>query len=79
MKAQFNKVKKLARQLKIESAKLDLMINAKWTFHYSETDDDRMIDTLDYGTDDITFEEFKSRMNQYKIYLDRDGRFIAIP
>lgn len=79
MRGQFNKVKKLARQLKIESTKLDLMINAKWTFHYSETDDDRMIDTLDYGTDDITFEEFKARMDQYKIYLDRDGRFIAIP
>ena len=79
MKAQFNKVKKLARQLKTESWKLDRMIDNEWGFNYSETDDDKMIDTLDYATDDITFEEFKLRMDQYKKDLDEDGRFWAIP
>ena len=67
MKAQFNKVKKLTRQLKEEGLKLDRMINEKWGFSYSETDDDKIIDTLDYGTDNITFEEFTSIMNKYKL------------
>lgn len=79
MKAQFNKVKKLARQLKDESWKLDRMIDDEWGFIYSDTDDDKIIDTLDYATDDITFEEFKSRMNQYKKDLDEDGKFSVIP
>lgn len=79
MKVQFNKVKKLARQLKAESWKFDRMIDDTYGFSYSETDDDKIIDTLDYGIDDITFEEFKSRMNQYKNDLDKDGKFSVIP
>lgn len=79
MKSQFNKVKKLARQLKDESRELDRMIDNTYGFSYSETDDDRIIDTLDYGIDDISFIEFKSRMNQYKIDLDKDGKFSVIP
>lgn len=79
MKAQFNKVKKLARQLKAESWELDRMIDNEWGFSYSETDDDKIIDTLDYATDDITFEEFNSRMNQYKKDLEEDGKFSVIP
>ena len=79
MKAQFNKVKKLARKFKDESWKLDRMIDDKWGFSYSETDDDKIIDTLDNGTDDITFEEFKLRMNQYKIDIEEDNKFSVIP
>lgn len=29
--------------------------------------------------DDINFEEFKLRMNQYKKDLEEDGKFSAIP
>ena len=79
MKAQFNKVKKLSQELQKESWKLDRMIDDVYGFSYSETDDDKIIDTLDYGTDDITFEEFNSRMTQYKIYFEENGRFSAIP
>ena len=79
MKAQFNKVKKLARQLRAESWKLDRMIDDEWGFSYSDTDDDKIIDTLDYATDDITFEEFNYRMNQYKKDLEGDGKFSVIP
>jgi hypothetical protein len=79
MKAQFNKVKKLARQIQQESWKLDRMIDEKYGFSYSETDDDKMIDTLDYGTDDISFEEFDLRMSQYKKGFDKNGQFTAIP
>lgn len=79
MEAQFNKVKKLAGQLKAESWKLDRMIDSEWGFSYSDTDDDKIIDTLDYATDDITFKEFNSRMNQYKKDLEEDGKFSVIP
>jgi hypothetical protein len=79
MKAQYNKVKKLARQLKQESWILDRMIDEKFGFSYSETDDDKIIDTLDYGTDDISFEEFKLRMEQYKKDFEEDGKFSCIP
>ena len=79
MKAQFNKVKKIARQCKAESWKLDRMIDDEWGFSYSDTNDDKIIDTLDYATDDITFEEFNSRMNQYKKDLEENGKFSVIP
>ncbi len=79
MKTQFNKVKKLARQLRAESWKLDRMIDEKWGFSYSYTDDDKIIDTLDYGIGDLTFEEFKETMNQYRKDLDERGEFTPIP
>jgi len=75
MKTQFNKVKALALKLKNESWKLDRMIDEKYGFSYSETDNDGIIDTLDYGTDDISFEDFKLRMEQYKKCFDENGTF----
>ena len=66
MKTQFNKVKKLAKKHKEDSAKLDKMIYEKFGFNYSETDDAKLIDTLDYGTDDITFEDFYFKMIDFK-------------
>jgi len=75
MKTQFNKVKALTLKLKNESWKLDNMIDEKYGFSYSETDNDRIIDTLDYGTDDISFEDFKLIMEQYKKCFDENGTF----
>lgn len=75
MKSQFNKVKKLAKQLRVESFKLDQMIDEEWGFNFSETDDDEIIDTLDYGTNSITFENFKSKMDYYKKNKEEQGRF----
>lgn len=66
MKAQFNKVKNLAKKYHQESTKLDRMIDSKYGFNYSETDDAEIIDTLDYGTDDITFEDFNLKMLEFK-------------
>lgn len=79
MKAQFNKVKKLSIKLKEESYKLDRMIDDCYGFSYSETDDDRIIDTLDYGTDNISFEEFNLRMSQYKKDFEQGKQFTVIP
>jgi hypothetical protein len=53
---------------------LDELIMERWGFNFSETDDDPIIDTLDYGTSFISFDEFERRMNEYKSNFDNDNR-----
>lgn len=79
MKQLFNEKKKLVRKTNEIGRELDKMIIEKWGFSFSETDDDPMIDTLDYGTNSICFEEFEDRMNRYKKSFEDNGRFEAIP
>ena len=67
LKRQFEKVKKLAIKNHNESHKFDLMINKVWGFSYSDVDFDSAIDTLDYGTSDISFEDFVKLMDNYKL------------
>ncbi len=67
MKLQFEKVKKLAIKKQDESKKLDQMIDKKWGFSYSDEDIDEIIDSLDYGTGDISFERFVKLMNNPEI------------
>jgi hypothetical protein len=74
-KKQYRKVAKLTRERHLEGAKLDRMIERRWGFKFSDTDDDQMIDTLDYGTDCLSATEFIEKMNQYKENLDKSGRF----
>lgn len=66
LKKLFNDKKKAIREAKDIGFQLDQMIVEKWGFHYSETDDDRIIDTLDYGTSGINFEDFESLMDDHK-------------
>jgi hypothetical protein len=66
MKALFNKKKKLLKQLNDVGYLLDEQINIRWGFHYSQTDSDPMIDTLDYGTSNIDYKEFVERMDNFK-------------
>jgi|GEM_PF-5959292 len=54
MKTLFEKKKKLIKQLNKVNFELDRKIEDKWGFSYSDTDDDAMIDTLDYGTQSIS-------------------------
>ncbi|MCU7559116.1 hypothetical protein PG593_03700 [Riemerella anatipestifer] len=79
MKNQFEKVKMLAKKHKEESSKLDRMINEFYGFNYSETDDDQIIDTLDYGTNSVSFKEFERRMNEYKEDFEKGKKFRCIP
>jgi len=79
MKQLFNEKKKLVKKANEVGRELDKMIKEKWGFSFSETDDDPMIDTLDYGTNSISFENFESRMNRYKAQYDEDGKYSAIP
>ena len=75
MKALFNKKKKLLEELNFVSRELDTKIDERWGFSYSETDDDEMIDTLDYGTNSICYQTFVTKMDFYKSNIDKTGRF----
>ena len=75
MKELFEKKKKLISKLNDVSLKLDQEIDKKWGFSYSDTDDDVLIDTLDYGNNNISYEEFVRVMNEYKKNYDKDGEF----
>ena len=64
MKRLYNQVRKRALQHKEASAALDKLIQQRWGFNYSQTDHDRIIDTLDYGTDFLEYSEFADIMNE---------------
>ena len=66
MKALFNKKKKLIQELNHIGRELDMKIEERWGFHYSQTDSDPMIDTLDYGTQDLEYKDFIELMEEYK-------------
>jgi hypothetical protein len=75
LKRQYSKVAKLQRELRAEAAYLDTLIQQRWGFNFSETDDDRIIDTLDYGTDGLSFDGFVEKMNEYKAKYDETGKY----
>lgn len=76
LKKYFNKKKKIVRETKEIGNTLDSLIVKEWGFHYSETDDDMIIDTLDYGISAISFESFVRKMDEYKKNSDEnDGEF----
>ena len=66
MKALFNKKKKLVQELNNIGCLLDREIDERWGFHYSQTDSDPIIDTLDYGTSSIDYKDFVERMHEFK-------------
>lgn len=74
MKAQYNKVRRLAEQHRLASSALDEMIEQRWGFNYSQTDDDEIIDTLDYGIDGIDYDRFVDKMNEYKQEVESGKR-----
>lgn len=78
MKAQYNRVKKLAQQLRDASAVLDNMIEDRWGFHYSNTDDSAIIDCLDYAIGDLDYKDFVERMDNYEKQIAA-GRFKLNP
>ena len=63
IKAQFEEVKRLAKDHRKASVKMDELIEENWSAHYSDMDLDKIIDTLDYGTGSLSFVEFENWMN----------------
>lgn len=66
MEELFNLTKKLASEQLEASTKLDRLIEERWGFNHSETDNDPCIDTLDYGTQSISFTTYCNIMDGYK-------------
>lgn len=62
----YNLTKRLSQQHHEASWQLDRMIDKYYGFNYSETNDDQIIDTLDYGTSGLNFESFIKLMDEYK-------------
>lgn len=73
MKKLFEKKKKLLEELREISYELDRKIDEKWGFSYSETDDDEIIDSLDYGTQSINYSDFVRKMDGYKKNIESNG------
>jgi hypothetical protein len=65
MKALFNKKKSLLKELNAVGFLLDKKIEERFGFHYSQTDNDEMIDSLDYGTQDLKYNRFIELMKRY--------------
>ena len=63
LEKQFEKVKEIAVTKHYEGHKLNLMIEEKWGYSYSDKDLDEIIDSIDYGTSNISFERFIELMN----------------
>lgn len=74
MKALYNRKKKLVQELLELGRELDLKIEERWGFHYSNTDDDACIDTLDYGTQDLDYSEFVAKMDGFKKEVESGKR-----
>lgn len=47
----------------------------KYGFEFAETDSDKIIDTLNYGHDDYSFEDYKKEMEFYKKAFKVRGNF----
>ena len=78
MKKLFDKKISLVKQLNEVGHDLDNLVVQEYGFHYSETDDDKIIDTLDYGRSLITYDEFHRRMMLYKEDFDNGVPFRTI-
>lgn len=62
----YNQTAKIAaKHLRVREL-LDKMIDTEFGFSFSETDEDLIIDTLDYGTSSLSFEGFLSIMEGHR-------------
>ena len=66
LKKLFEATKKARKKATELSYSLDKKINEIFGFNYSETDNDEIIDTLDYATNNISFKHFFELMKYYK-------------
>lgn len=70
----YDTAKKLARMHKeMCDALADIEIK-KYGFEFSDTDSDKIIDTINYGTDNYSFEDYNEEMKYYKKAKKETGR-----
>ena len=63
-KKEFEKMKKLSFIYSNAKRDFDALIQQYYGIHYSDVDDDWLIDTLDYGTGNCSYKEFCERMER---------------
>lgn len=61
----YNKAAKLAKQHKALCDLLAEIENEKFGFEFAETDSDPIIDTINYGTDSYSFDDYLKEMEFY--------------
>lgn len=64
LKKLFDKTIKASQKFHNLKRKLDKEIQEKWNTHYSDHDEDVIIDGIDYGFKGITFEQFCNIMKK---------------
>lgn len=67
-----NRKLKLVHECKAVGDELDLLVDKIWGFSYSETNDDQIIDALDYGTAGLNVDGFIELMDGYKLKRDNE-------
>lgn len=61
----YNNAKKFAHFHRLMCDALAKIELKKFGFEFAETDSDRIIDTINYGTDGLSFEDYIEEMNHY--------------
>lgn len=78
-KRRYDNLKRLARRYMDASKEFDLYAQDFYDFSHSDTDDDELIDTLDYGINSISFKEYVRRMNAYEEDFVNGTPFRVVP
>lgn len=65
-KQAYKKAAELAKQHRFACDELAKFELDKWGFEFAETDSDPIIDTINYGIDSCSFEEYVEHMEYYK-------------
>lgn len=62
----FNKMLRLSHEYAAIKSLFDRKIDEIFGIHYSDVDDDWLIDALDYGTSDIDYDTFVEHMKSHQ-------------
>ena len=68
----YNKAKKLSQELHIYCNLLGDFENKLYGFEFAETDSDAIIDTINYGIQDLSFDDYIKEMEFYKKSFDEN-------
>ena len=63
-KRYFKQVSKKAQEWADMKTQFDMLVEKKYGFHYSDKDIDEIIDCIDYGHGELSFEEFDEIMRR---------------
>jgi len=74
----YNKCKEFAHLHRIMCDKLARIEKSKFGFEFADTDSDRIIDSVNYGTDGLPFEDYMKEMQHYhESFVENNGNLKA--